>query len=680
MEKKRPVLDVGRFFSIKPVIHGQFSSKFAPKPNSKFSKRGQVTIFIILGILLLLALTLIIFMKKEIVSLKPEELFPTQKGKVENYLTTCMDKLGEEDLLKIGTKGGYIEVPKELTDASVSLKLSPMNVIPYWAYGQNTNIPQLEEIKQRIDTYLEQNMRSCLFGMKAFQETYDLVEKSSLTSDTQIVESKVIFNLHWNIEVRNKAGEVISEVIDHTSESSVKLKKVYELSKHLLEMELETLKLEDLTQDLIALEHPNLPAAGIEISCSKKTWDPEKAKQTLLDMLRINIRELKVKGTDYVNFPEELTYYQNHYVWDLGAGYVEPELSVVFNFDQTYPYTFAVTPLSGKKMKSSQLGGSDLLSFLCIQTWKFSYDMIYPITVRVRDETTGYDFNLAFTVHLVRNTPNRGESYARPSYFLSTFTDEEYCKNKNVPMTVKTYEYVENGQGVSYSEDLGKVNLSFTCLRYQCDLGASDSDYANLGYAGIITNFPYCVGGILRGEKPGYKEDWVRVVTVPAKEVNLQLVPLIKVPLKKVKIMKYDLTAGLTADNKIKALGKELSKEETALIKLTFFDTNQTEKKIVHETSIVKSKQLGSQLESEEQLELLAKADYNYLLEINLLDGEEIVGGYKGAWNLPWNKLNGAQEIILPVINIPNPSEEQMIELILGVEEQSKLLPAPEIK
>jgi len=121
-------------------------------------------------------------------------------------------------------------------------------------------------------------------------------------------------------------------------------------------------------------------------------------------------------------------------------------------------------------------------------------------------------------------------------------------------------------------------------------------------------------------------------------------------------------------------------KEETALIKLTFFDTNQTEKKIVHETSIVKSKQLGSQLESEEQLELLAKADYNYLLEINLLDGEEIVGGYKGAWNLPWNKLNGAQEIILPVINIPNPSEEQMIELILGVEEQSKLLPAPEIK
>ncbi len=672
MEKKRRVLDLDRFFSVKPILNKSLNH-FPPKP---ISKRGQVTIFIILGILLLLALTLVIFMKKEIVSLKPEELFPTQKGKVENYLTTCMDKLGGEALLKIGTQGGYIEVPKELTDSSVSLKLSPMNVIPYWAYGQNTNIPQLEEIKVRIDTYMEQNLRSCLFGMKAFQETYDLVEKSALTSDTQIVESKVIFKVHWNIEVRNKAGEVISEVIDHTTESPIKLKKVYELSKHLLEMELETLKLEDLTQDLIALEHPDLPAAGIEISCSKKTWDPEKAKQTLLNMLRINIRELKVKGTDYVEFPEELTYYQNHYVWDLGEGYINPELSVVFNFDQTYPYTFAVTPLTGKKMKSSQLGGSDLLSFLCIQTWKFSYDMIYPVTVRVRDETTGYDFNLAFTVHLVKNTPNRGESYARPSYFLSAFTDEEYCKNKNVPMTVKTYEYVENGQGVGYSEDLGKVNLSFTCLRYKCDLGASDSDYANLGYAGIITNFPYCVGGILRGEKPGYKEDWVRVITVPAKEVDLQLVPLIKVPLKKIKVMKY----ALTADNQIEAVGKELSKEETALIQLTFLDTNQTEKKIVHQTSIVKSKQLDSQLEGEEQLELLAKADYNYLLEINLLDDQDIVGGYKGAWNIPWNKLNGAQEIILPVINIPDPTEEQMVELILGVEEKSKLLPVPEIK
>ncbi len=670
--KKRRWIEVGRV-----------SSRFK-------SKKAQITVFIILGILMLLALTLVIVLKKEIITFKSDEVIPTEKGKVENFITTCMDKIGDEALFKIGIQGGYVEVPEDLTDASVSLIISPMNVIPFWANGMDTNIPSQLQIKDRIDEYMVDNLRPCLFEMEAFQEAYDLIEKSDLTSDTQIVDKQVIFKVHWDVEINNKAGEVVSEVINHQTESPIKLKRVRDLAERITLRELDSLKLEDITQDLIALEHPSVPVAGIELSCSKKTWNIKDVEDTLMNMLRVNIKQLKVKGTEIIDFPDVyypeledgLTYYENHYLWDLGADYNVPDTSVMFNFDSTYPYIFGVTPASGKKMKSSQLGGGGVLSFICIQNWKFTYDLIYPVLIRVRDETTGYDFNFAFTVHLLQNLPNRGQKTSRPSYLLPTQTGEDYCKVRNIPMNVKTYEFVENGEGVSYREDLGDVNLTFSCLRYACEIGTTEYDFNNLGYAGITTGFPYCVGGILRGIRGDYKENWVRVVTAPDKEVELDLTPLISIPLEKIKVVKHELPiySGLP----VVGPPKELNKNDMALIKLKFSGTNNTEKELTHEINFVDSKEFDKSLKEKGSIELLANADFSYNLEINVINEEEFIGGYKGKWTIPWSKLTevatGTSELIFHVYSKENPSEDEMLELMLGMEENSLNIPLPEIK
>ncbi|MBU1876161.1 MAG: hypothetical protein KKA58_03530, partial [Nanoarchaeota archaeon] len=453
MYKKRNRIDVFRFIS----------NKFT---RNTHERKGQVTVFIILGILLLLALILVILLKQEIVIFKPEEIIPTDKGKVENFINTCIGEVGEEALFKIGLQGGYIEVPSDIAnDGSLHLRNSPFTVVPFWAYGLTTNIPSLQLIKEDIDNYLEENVRNCLLGKEAFQEAYDLIEKSPIEANTEIVESKVIFNLHWNIEIRDKNGEVITEVINHVEESPIKLKSVHETAQKIIEREMETLKLEDITQDLIALEHPNVPVAGMEMSCGQKSWKIETVKETLKDMLRINIRELKVRGTDYVEFPEELPYYQNHYIFDLGDDFVKPQVSVLFGYENNYPFSFDVTPRSGAYMKSNPLiGGNELLSFLCMQTWKFVYDVDYPVLVTITDETTGYDFKVAFTVHLKRNIPDRRvDVNKRESFFIDTVSDEEFCQEAKVPMMVYTYKLVEEeNAGINDREPLENVNLIFT--------------------------------------------------------------------------------------------------------------------------------------------------------------------------------------------------------------------------
>jgi hypothetical protein len=645
--------------------------------SSNYSKKGQITVFIILGILLLLALILVLTLKSEIFAFKTDEIIPTEKGKVENFLITCMDQIGEDSLFKIGVQGGYIEIPEQIArDQGRSLVLSPFVSLPYWAIGPTTYIPSLDEIKLRMDTYMEDNLRQCLFDMDAFTEKYDLIEKSDITANTKILDSKVIFEVHWDIEVKNKAGEVVSEVIDHIAESPVKLKRLHETAVRVLSKEMATLKLEDLTQDLIALEHPNVPVNGIELRCSKKTWNVDKVEETLMNMLRINVRELRVDGTDYVEFPDDFPYYQNHYVWDLGEG-LSDEVGIMFNFDQTYPYTLSVTPMNGKKMQSSQLGGSDMLSFLCLQTWKFTYDLVYPVSVRLRDETTGYDFNMAFTVHLLRNTPNKGEPSPRASGFIPSVSDEDYCKTANIPMTVKTTELVDNGEGVSFIEDLGDVNLSLTCLRYKCDAGVSEFDYAGGGYAGTITNFPYCVGGILRGEKDGYKEDWERVVTQPAKEVELQLTPIVKWPASKINVVKHEFVDDLET---FVPAAEPLSKKEAALIKLTFARSNVTENNLIHESNIIVSKEVETEVQEDEKLELLGQADFTYYLEILAFEEETFVGGYKGEITIPWAQLKEGKELTFHILSHETSNEEEMFVFMANIEEHSKFIPALEIK
>jgi hypothetical protein len=686
MYKKRYSVDVSR------AISNNFKSQksgIGPKNSinkrgqvereiTSIGKRGQVTIFIIIGILLLLALTLVVVLKSEVISFKPEELLPENTGRVETFISKCIEQSGDEALELIGLQGGHVEVPEEIArDGSLHLKLSPNLVVPYWAYGVNTNIPSLQQIKQRIDNHIESNLRECLFGLEAFQETYDIFEKSEIKANTKISESKVIFNVNWNVELRTKGGEVITNVVNHFAESDVKLKKTYDTAVKIIEREMIELKLEDITQDLIALEHPNVPVAGTELSCSKKEWKVDEVKTTLKDLIRININKLKLTGTEFVEFPEQFPYYQNHYVWDMGEEFVKSDINVIFRYDNNYPMNFQVTPTEGSKMRSSNSGSStssDLISFLCIQNWKFTYDVIYPVSVRITDETTGYSFNIAFTVHLVRNIPNReSEIVARPSSSLNFGDSDKYCENRRIPMTVLTWENVENKeQGVGNIEPLDDVDITYTCLKYRCDIGQSDFNFAKSGYqSGIDINFPYCVGGIVRGKKEGYKEDWIRVTTYPGEEVELKLVPLFKFPVEKIKVVKHDFRG------KEQAVGaaQKLGNDETALIKMTFYKDG----KAFHEVQQVVSSNFEQTTDEPLMMDLLAKADFKYELEINVFDKEKLIGGQKMNWTVSWPDLEIAEEIVFHTITNEDAGEDELYDLVFNLQKYSSKVPAPEL-
>ncbi|MEK6950939.1 MAG: hypothetical protein AABX13_04420 [Nanoarchaeota archaeon] len=667
MYQKRTVVDVARDIS----LHSG-------------SKRAQVTLFIILGLLFLLALVLVIVFRKEVITIKPEELLPTKKGKIETFISNCIADAGREALTKLGLQGGYVVVPAEIAnDGSQHLKTSPITVIPYWAYGPTTNIPPLEQIKMQIDDYIEQHVRPCLLNTESFQREFTMVEKSAIEAETQITDAKVIFNVHWDIEIRDQAGEIITELIDHTADSPIKLKRVYETAQRIVEVEMQTMKLEDITQDLIALEHPKVPLAGFEVSCGEKEWPISKVKETIQDLLRVNVRELKVPGTDFVEFPDTLPYYQHHYLLDLGEDFQQPEVAVEFAYENNYPFAFDVLPRSGSLLKSNQLsGGNELLSLLCLQSWKFVYDVTYPVKVTVRDETADYTFTIAFTVHLRRNIPDRSDTALfRKAIFFDEVSDEEFCQNARIPMTVLTYELVEEEKSGVYTRDpLDDVQLSFTCLRYTCPAGKTKYDFAAFGDAAASSaNFPYCVGGILRGKKEGYKEVWERLVTQPGKMTELNLIPLHRLSAGQIKVVKHELQ-----EQPFPSVGpaQGLKKSEVAVISLKNYKVNQAEHlpQPFHEVTIVRSAQLDQKTAEGQKVDFLAQADFTYTLEIKVFDDENFVAGYTGNWTVNWEQLKKVNEIVFHTVTTEKASEEDVLELLLGLEEWSAFVPMPEMK
>jgi len=691
------------------------------------NKRGQVTVFIILGIILLLLVILLILLRQEMAAFFGlEEVVISQQGAVESYVTDCIAEVGDEALLIAGLQGGYIEMPERYTDdIGWHLELSPFLYVPLWANGPEIDQPSLEEIKIQVDEYIEENVQDCLFREGAFSETYDIVEISSVESDVNFFDSRTVFNVHWDLLVQDKMGEVVAELINHEAQSDIRFKTLYEMANSVLIAEMAQLKLEDITQDLIALEHEDVPVAGIEISCSEKRWEVDQAEETLKDMLRINLRNLKLEGTDFVEFPEELPYYENHYVWDVEN--YDKDISAVFKFENTYPFTFQVTPQKGNYMTSDRLGGGSVLSFLCIQNWKFTYDVVYPVIVEIRDEESGAIFQMAFTVNLIKNYPYKGPVIARESQFSDTVTDDDYCYRSPsyVSMDVETYSLIQNNDtGVYSQEPLEDVDVSYTCIKYRCEMGTSEYDFEQRGdVAGLSAEFPYCSAAIMRGAKEGYIETWEYVVPEEDDIVQLNLRPLLTFTLADVEIVKHQLVGRECESEEVEESetseenlcfdisdGEVIGAEEIAMVTMKHYpgagafeeveaETNETEETSteestsyvelgefllegseLHKAEFIVSPGLDEEYIAESEVQLLAGADFEYDVLIYLVDEEDLIGGYRGKWLVPWSSLEQeGTKVRFHVLEVDPTEEEDYYGFMANMEDFSEELPEPEL-
>ena len=74
------------------------------------SQKSQITVFIIIGIIILFAVALLFYVKSSTSKIRPpvEKLEVSDEAKpVQTYITDCLHTISKNALIQIGSAGGY---------------------------------------------------------------------------------------------------------------------------------------------------------------------------------------------------------------------------------------------------------------------------------------------------------------------------------------------------------------------------------------------------------------------------------------------------------------------------------------------------------------------------------------------------------------------------------------------
>ena len=221
-------------------------------------KRGQASLFIILGILLLaLVVTLIVawhirFDTDQVAHQRMLSSIPAELEPLREYIQKCLYDVSLQGLQKAAAQGGYIDPQSfgitasyvDSTDAEALLFSSKADfMIPYWYYLDSPNDcrencyfhtwrPQLSgemrsSVESQLKAYLEEQLPVCLDNFEALRDRgFDIAREEEMEFDIALAEEDVGIYLSYPLYVQTDDTEMV--VSDYQAIVDVPFKQMYD--------------------------------------------------------------------------------------------------------------------------------------------------------------------------------------------------------------------------------------------------------------------------------------------------------------------------------------------------------------------------------------------------------------------------------------------------------------------
>ncbi|MBW2989666.1 hypothetical protein KY358_05105 [Candidatus Woesearchaeota archaeon] len=654
-------------------------------------KRGQVTVFIMIGLIILITYLALSHYKKE--AIEEIEVIDPEMVPVQQYVQECTRNLASEAVELIGWNGGYIYFPPHVqVNPNSCLKLTPIDDLknPYWWYDGTEAVPTLDFMGSQISQFTEEGMAACISNFSAFQDKYNVIELESFNVITTIGDEDITIDTIYPIEVQDKFNKTLAKLQKFPITLPIRLKKVHRLAKEIMARENTDMFIEKKAIDLISLDDSEIPTTGIDIDCGRKRWIVDDIENKLKSLLNTNLDYIKVKNTKFYEtsmvtpyqyedtnpFSESglynESYYYLHYIWDV-TDLSYPNTHVTFSYDPNWPMEFYVRPNKGYYIESNPDRAGDILRLLCLHIWHFTYDVIFPVKVTIFDEQTKnnnpYSFTFAFKAQISHNRPDRTSFAIETFDTRDEYMEEEYCADTTNELII----YVQNIRSTSMIREISGVNLTFTCGRLTCDMGTTESDWErdSSGTPQLRKRFPYCSRGILKGSKQGYEDNEMFIETgrMPGTNPDDQQGRAYTLEMRPVKefnftVVRHDMIGeGVSGP-------KQLEENEQAMITIK----NEEED---FESYSTYTKQVNA------TLKLMDKDDFDYDLQIIVIDetgNGTVSSGYKADWTVTKNSLVLGKKITFHVIGKEFEEDEERYAFFAGLSSYSEKVPFPEIR
>tara|TARA_Y100000310_G_C20699691_1_gene828584 strand:- start:920 stop:3007 length:2088 start_codon:yes stop_codon:yes gene_type:complete len=494
------------------------------------NRKGQVTLFVVIGILLVVG-ALVIFTVSDVTESRDLQQnivdVPVEFQPIKNFVDNCIIRVATEGLERIGFQGGYIDplaaglkLGVESTSSEV-VEHPPgsKSFVPYWWFMESSNDcegncvftskrPALyredgdPSIESELDNFVNDNLKDCLEDFSALAESGIKVnELGDIKTTTTVTDSNVNVKVDYPLEIIQESSTKIDEFLVVIP---LNLKRIYEQATSLTNLQIDQHYLEKVVRNLIVafsdVDETKLPpTSDMEFKFGSTVhWLHSTVKKQIEGTLGIYTQAIQVfnsKNYKEVSIPGE----PRREAW-YNKGMLVPaspdveNVNVYYNYLDWWDFYFDLN--CGGEVCIPESIGTDLLPVVGIQRYKFQYDISHPVLVEIDDPDAlndrGYKFQFMLESNIRNNQPMTSEFVQLEG--LEVRQNSQLCdfnKRNSGNISIKVVE-----QGTTIGVD--GVQVVFTAGRESCFIGETDFN------GSLVEKFPVSGGAHISFLHPEY--------------------------------------------------------------------------------------------------------------------------------------------------------------------------------
>lgn len=173
-------------------------------------KKGQVTVFIIIGIIILVAMAFFFFLKQEVITddlMIQDNLMELDSLKI--FVTDCLEEATIDAIYEVLDNGGYYQVP---TDQNIFSQLTDEEQfeLPYYFIDEESNVPSIEVIQEEVAKAAESHFLFCIDDFESFEKQGYAIESENPEFIIMFSRDNTLSYLTYllTIELDNKVSEI----------------------------------------------------------------------------------------------------------------------------------------------------------------------------------------------------------------------------------------------------------------------------------------------------------------------------------------------------------------------------------------------------------------------------------------------------------------------------------------
>ncbi len=487
-------------------------------------RRGQVAVFIILAIIIVLSFLLLYFVNKPIVGTEqPKQSFklPLEAKPIQDYIELKTQQLLMQAVINLGQHGGYVNplaLPKpdnvkQPTESSVLKPFRSSNrYYPYWYFMSSPNtcqancqfstlMPSLKSkyetnrpfndmsIEAQLDNYIEDRLLKLDFSHFKTQG-YSIKAKGFPIVTTSIEEDRVVANVKLPLQIVK--GDTTVQLSSFSTSVKSKLKQAYELAARITKQEKDRHFLEQQVINLLSVysdvEKERLPpfSRRIEFGGNPVYWKLDDVRANLARDVLSKISAIRVEG---ISGQPEKGLLSGAVVYAGSDKFKDAEVS--FIFPDTLPYYLEINGRETGFIGPTMLSQNLMFLTIMLQQYAFWYDVSFPVLVRIKLPKGLGDSDYSFWFALEGNVRNNQPAAVSSEQVIANqtmFCEDNQRLSGNIAIKTRT----TRGSAV------GNVDLYYDCGGHSCYIGSTDE------HGVLIAKLPVCLGGKIKAIKHGY--------------------------------------------------------------------------------------------------------------------------------------------------------------------------------